>query len=80
MARATTRVLAIGQKFAVFFLRPEKTHTSLLFSSRQFGQIRPSFVLSLLVSLEEEIVAEHAGKSTRVVEKLLGTTTPRGSV
>lgn len=73
--------MAIGQKFAVFFLRPEKTHTSLLFfSSRQFGQIRPSFVLSLLVSLEEEIVAEHAGKSTRVVEKLLGTTTPRGSV
>lgn len=86
MARTTTHILAIGQKFAVFFL-PGKIHTtSLLFhlSSRQFGQIRTSFVLSLLVSFEEEIVvaaaAEHARKSTRVLKKLLGTTTPRGAV
>lgn len=86
MARTTTHILAIGQKFAVFFL-PGKIHTIFLLfhlSSRQFGQIRTSFVLSLLVSFEEEIVvaaaAEHARKSTRVLKKLLDTTTPRGAV
>ena len=80
--RAATHILAIGQRIRrLFCAREHPYYLAPLLSSRQFGQIRASFVLSLLVSFEEEIVAaaEHAArKSTRVLEKLLGITTPRG--